>query len=321
MAEYRPSVWLTGQQPSRTQRRHRYVPESLAHPGKMLPAIAARAITTYTAPGDLVCDPMCGIGTTLVEAAHLGRYGVGVEFEQRWAELAAANLALAGTQGAPGSGQVWCADAGDLPAPLPESCLGQVSLVLTSPPYGPSTHGHARSPGPRRGKVGKVNNRYATTPGSRDNLADRSPGELAEGFTRILTGARALLRPGGHAVITARPYRHAGELVDIPGMVIAAGERAGLELVDRCVALIAGLRGGRLITRGSFFQLHNIRLAHAAGDPQWLIGHEDLLVLRNGSNSGGSDEPKRARREPKCDSDSSCHKDPSVPGESWGRVA
>ncbi|EXG79864.1 TRM11 family SAM-dependent methyltransferase [Cryptosporangium arvum] len=281
MAERLPSVWLTGQQQSRAQRRGRYLPESMAHPGKMLPAIAARAIATYTEPGDLVCDPMCGIGTTLVEAAHLGRYGVGVEFEQRWAELAAANLALASAQGAPGSGQVWCADARDLPAPLPDSHLGQVSLVLTSPPYGPSTHGHARSPGPRRGKVGKINNRYATTPGQRSNLADRTPDELAEGFTRILTGARALLRPGGHAVITARPYRHAGELVDIPGMVITAGQQAGLELVDRCVALIAGLRDGVLITRGSFFQLHNIRQAHAAGDLHWLIGHEDAIVLRN----------------------------------------
>jgi modification methylase len=31
--------------------------------------IAAHAIRTYTRPGDLVLDPMCGIGTTI----HLGR--------------------------------------------------------------------------------------------------------------------------------------------------------------------------------------------------------------------------------------------------------
>ena len=55
----------------------------------MLPAIAATAITRYTTPGDLVADPMCGIGTTLVEAAYLGRHGLGVEYEARWARLAA----------------------------------------------------------------------------------------------------------------------------------------------------------------------------------------------------------------------------------------
>ena len=47
----------------------------------MLPAIAATAITRYTEPGDLVADPMCGIGTTLVEAIHLGRDAIGIEYE------------------------------------------------------------------------------------------------------------------------------------------------------------------------------------------------------------------------------------------------
>ena len=58
-------------------------PAALAHLGKMLPAIAATAITRYTAPGDLVADPMCGIGTTLIEAVHLGRDGIGVERVRR----------------------------------------------------------------------------------------------------------------------------------------------------------------------------------------------------------------------------------------------
>ena len=56
------SVWVTAQQDARTQRRARCLPESMAHPAKMLPAIAATAIERYTEPGDLVADPMCGIG-------------------------------------------------------------------------------------------------------------------------------------------------------------------------------------------------------------------------------------------------------------------
>jgi hypothetical protein len=35
--------------------------------------------------------------------------------------------------------------------------------VVTSPPYGPSTHGHARTPGARRGKVRKINRPAAET--------------------------------------------------------------------------------------------------------------------------------------------------------------
>jgi SAM-dependent methyltransferase len=270
------SVWLTGQTQSREQRRGRYLPESMTHPAKMLPAIARYAITTYTAPGEVVLDPMCGIGTTIVEAAHLGRHGIGVEYETRWAELARANLRHAQAQGATGSGEVWCADARVLPRPLPASLEERAALVLTSPPYGASTHGQARAPGPRRGKVGKVHQRYGSDP---DNLAHRPTADLMDGFSRILAGAVTLLRPGGHVVITTRPYRRHGELVDIPGLAIAAAERAGLQLTDRCVALIAGVRGGRLVPRPSFFQTHNLRAARAAGDPQWLIGHEDALVL------------------------------------------
>src|SRR5437868_1055215 len=86
------SVWPAAQETSRTQRAGRYLPQSMAHPAKMLPAIARQAIETYTSPGDLVLDPMCGIGTTLVEAVHLARDAVGVEYEARWAELAAENL-------------------------------------------------------------------------------------------------------------------------------------------------------------------------------------------------------------------------------------
>jgi 23S rRNA G2445 N2-methylase RlmL len=33
---------------------------------------------------------MCGIGTTLVEAVYLGRDGLGVEFGEQWARIAAA---------------------------------------------------------------------------------------------------------------------------------------------------------------------------------------------------------------------------------------
>jgi hypothetical protein len=271
------SVWLTGQVCSRDQRRHRYLPASLAHPGKMLPSIARYLIATYTHPGELVLDPMAGIGTTPVEAIHLGRNAIGIEYEPRWARLAEANLAHARDHGATGQAQIVRGDARQLPHLLPDELLGTVALVVTSPPYGPSTHGHVREYAGRGGRVSKVNHRYGN---DRANLAHSSHGQLAAGFTQILTGCVPLLQPGGIVAVTARPYRTRGELVDIPGMVAAAGHTAGLTLIDRCVALIAGIRNGQLVPRASFFQLHNIRLAHQAGDPQWLFQHELVHIFR-----------------------------------------
>ncbi len=270
------SVWLTGQQPSRALRQGRYTHESITHPGKMLPTIARYAINTYTDPGELILDPMAGIGTTVIEAMHLDRHGIGVEYEERWAALAAVNVALADKQGAWGTGVIYTGDSRNLPTLLAPQMRGMVALVITSPPYGSSTHGHVRTPGARRGKVRKIHHSY----GGSDNLAYRDHDTLAAGFTEILAGCRAVLRPGGHVVITARPYRRHGALIDIPGMVVAAGQAAGLELVEECVALMAGIRDGVLIPRASFFQQKNVGDAISDGDPQWLVQHEDVIVLR-----------------------------------------
>ena len=45
------SVWPTAQRNARAQRAGRYVEISGHHPAKMLPAIATRAIATYTESG------------------------------------------------------------------------------------------------------------------------------------------------------------------------------------------------------------------------------------------------------------------------------
>ena len=274
------SVWPTAQRDARAQRHGRYLPESTAHPGKMLPAIAATAIARYTRPGDLVADPMCGIGTTLVEAVCLGRRGLGIEYEDRWAKIAAANVARARQRGAPGTAEMIRGDARQLTAVIPPAMIGTAALVVTSPPYGASVHGQVSAEQRRdaAGGVRKYDNRYGDDPA---NLASRRLDELLDGFTQILGGCAALLRPGGVVVITARPWRQHGELIDLPAAVLAAGARAGLAPAARHAALLAGLRGGRLVARPSFFQLHNLRQARRDGQPWHLIVHEDVLIFRN----------------------------------------
>jgi modification methylase len=274
------SVWATGQRSAPVQRRGRYLPASTQHPARMLPAIAAHATSAYTSPGDLVLDPMCGIGTTLVEATHLGRDAIGVELEARWADLATGNLRLARTQGATGAGTVIRGDATTLPDLVPTALRGKVALVVTSPPYGPTVHGLVR-PGPDG--VHKHAHTYSDQP-DRRNLAHRNWTGLVDGFTKILQGCRELLRPGGTVVVTARPWRKNGHLVDLPTAVITAGINAGLQPVERCVALLAAVRGGRLVARPSFFQLQQIRKARIAGIPMHLISHEDVLVLMRQSS-------------------------------------
>jgi modification methylase len=270
------TVWLTGQQPSRVQRAGRYVPASVAHPGKMLPAIAAHAVAAYTDPGDVVLDPMCGIGTTLVEAVHLGRDAVGVEYEPPWAHLGRRNLHHARAQGATGHGTVHLGDARHLASLLDADLAGRVALILTSPPYGSSLHGQVTAR-PGTG-VAKRDYRYSRDPA---NLAHVGLDRLLDAMVDILTGCQPFLKPGGIVAMTVRPYWERGVLVDLPGrLTTAISDRTGLTLLDRNIALLAALREERLVTRASFFQLAHIRKARAAGIPRHLVAHEDLLVFR-----------------------------------------
>jgi SAM-dependent methyltransferase len=278
------SVWATAQQSPAVQRRGRYVPESVAHPAKMLPAVAAHAITAYTEPGEVVLDPMCGIGTTLVEAVHLGRRAIGVEYETRWAEIARANLQLAGPLRR-GAGQVFTGDARHLNWLLPDELRGQVALILTSPPYGPSTHGQVSA---GAGGVHKRNHRYGDLL-DRGNLANIGHHRLLTGVTRILTLAAEYIRPGGWVVITARPWREHAELIDLPAQIQACGRHAGLTPVERCVALLGRVtEHGGFVTRGSFFQRDFIRRQRERGLPLHIIAHEDVIVLQRWAEPGSS---------------------------------
>jgi hypothetical protein len=234
---------------------------------------------------------MCGIGTTLVESLHLGRRALGVEYEPRWAAFAKRNIALAKSQGAPGSdARVIRADARKLAKVVPPELLGTAALVITSPPYGAAAHGQVK-PTAETGQRGvhKYDYRYST---DRGNLAHASRAKLIAGFAEILSGCREVLRPGGVVAVTARPWREHGELVDLPSEVITAGQSAGLEPIERCLALIAGVRDRQLVTRPSFFQLSNIRTARAAGVPMHLIIAEDVLIFRAPQSPGSSHQVK-----------------------------
>lgn len=272
--EFPLSVWPVAQEQSATQRKGRYCKESTAHPGKMMPALARKAIEDYTQPGDWVLDPMCGIGTSLVEAVHLGRNAFGVEYEQRWAELAEQNIALARSQGAAGAATAACGDGRDVASLVDPTLVGRFALVLTSPPYGPSLHGRVTL---TDNGIDSFNDHYSR---NRRNLEYASTDSLLDAFAEILRSSAELLRPGGVAVITTRPWRRSGRLVDLPGAVVRMAASVGLEPFERNVALLCGLRDDTLIPRPSFFQLDWVRKARTKGIPLNVISHEDVIVLR-----------------------------------------
>lgn len=66
--------------------------DSALHPAAKPVGLMARLIDTFTAPGDLICDPCAGSGATLEAAKLLGREAIGIELDEAHCETAARRL-------------------------------------------------------------------------------------------------------------------------------------------------------------------------------------------------------------------------------------
>ncbi len=199
-----PLPWDTAQDNPTMRTGDKYLPESDAHPPKVLPAVAAHAIAAYTESGDLVVDPMAGIGTTLVEAMRLDRMAIGVEYEPRWAALAMQNVEHAVNRGAPGFATVVNGDAREIEALVGRDVRRRASLVLASLPW---------------------------------NLGDSCCDSSA--FVQVLSSRRTLLKPDGFLVIVANAGRGLGQAGDVAAVAVDAVLDAGFALHERCHLLLA----------------------------------------------------------------------------------
>jgi DNA modification methylase len=260
----------------------------------MLPALARHAIETYSEPGALVVDPMCGIGTTLVEAIDLGRRAIGVELEPRWAKLAAANIEHAHEDRRTRAlAQVAEGDARELARVLSlraprllgtergstvrRVAFGAADLILTSPPYACEVADLNPVSGPEPLR------RADTTNYSRDrrNLGHARGRAYRTAMAGIYEACAAVLKPGGFLVCVTKDMRSAGggAMRNLSGETIALCESAGLLYWQRVIGLLATVRDSELVMRPSFWQTLHARRRRARGDRTLVVAHEDVLVF------------------------------------------
>lgn len=266
----------------------------------MLPELARRAIGAYSEPGQLVVDPMCGIGTTLVEAVHLGRNALGIELERWWASLATANLARAREHGARGRAGVLEGDARQLPrlitragrsilAPRAEPGgaakrtvvrlgSGRVDLILTSPPYGRDIELIDKPARIEGGSLGAKDSRNYSR--DRSSLGHACGEHYRAAMAEVYAACAAALKPGGFLVVVTKNLRAGGALYDLAGATVDLCQAAGLLYWQHVIALHAAIREGELVSRRSFCQPSTTRKALSRGERIHLVCHEDVLVLR-----------------------------------------
>lgn len=280
------NVWPVVQATSQQQRAGRYPRENRQHPGKMIPELARRIVAECSRLDDLVVDPLAGTGTSLVEAAALGRRCVGVELEPRWVALTQANLDHILTPEQRRLAEVRQGDAHELPAVL-EDLVGRVDLVVTSPPYAGDAQTIDKPAWLAGGSLGdEATRNYSRQPA---NIA-RAGGDYYEAMARVYEGCYRLLRPGGLLVTVTKNTRPQGRLVDLTGITVRLARTAGFAYTQHIVALHAALRDGGLVARPSLWQLSHTRRTRAAGRPAHLVAHEDLGVFTKPTMPASSQE-------------------------------
>lgn len=273
------AVWPVAQQSAQYQRAGRYHPGCTAHPGKMLPDLARRIVAEYSRPGDLVVDPLAGTGTTLIEAALLGRRAIGVELEARWTDLAQANAKHVLSPKDRRLVEVRQGDAGDL-ATLLGPDAGRVDLVCTSPPYACDVGNlNVANWGTGRDLCAAADRNYS---GDKANLGHARGVAYEAAMADIYAACFAVLRPGGILAVVTKNTRRKGRTLDLAGLTVALGEAAGFTYLQHVIALHAAVRDGDLVARPSFWQRTQVHKARTRGEPAHLVVHEDLCVFSSG---------------------------------------
>jgi hypothetical protein len=68
------------------------IERGIMHPAMFPVSLCDKLIRTFSREGDLVCDPFCGSGTTLVAAQELNRRIIGFDVNPKYVEMAKARL-------------------------------------------------------------------------------------------------------------------------------------------------------------------------------------------------------------------------------------
>ncbi len=215
--------------------------------GNWSPYIPRNLILKYTVPGDVVCDPMVGSGTALVECKLLGRAAIGMDVNPD-----AAMVAMNRTdfdveplvQGEVASEvQIYIGDARNLDRVSSES----IDLVATHPPYS------GIIPYSRGLVVG--------------DLSSLSLPEFVSEIGRFAAECFRILKPNKHCAILIGDTRKHRHYIPIHLGILNKFLEAGFVVKEDIIKLQHNTKGAREMWNGHKYDFYK-------------IGHEHLYVFR-----------------------------------------
>lgn len=185
------------------------------HPAKYPENLIEGFVKFFTKPGAVVFDPFLGTGSTLVACHNAQRHGIGIELQQKYADIARERLKVLESQQKlkeEGAGLlckqvVIQGNAADIESLWTKFALPEVDLVITSPPYGPMLN--------KKGLASKVREEEGLDTKYSDDPADLGNAGSYDEFVKKLVAIFVSLKPrikvGGHVVVILQNYMDKGE--------------------------------------------------------------------------------------------------------------
>lgn len=210
--------------------------------GNFAPQIARNILLNYSTEGELVLDPMCGSGTTLIEARLLNRNALGYDINANAVTITRERLAF----DVPHSAKqiVTCGDVRQLP-----HADDSVDLILTHPPYANIV-------------------KYSDGKNPADLSSISSIHEFLDELERAIRELYRVLKPNRYCAILIGDTRKGQHYVPLSHFVL-----------DRCMKVGFALKEEIIKTQHN--TTHSTRWVGAARSYRfYLIMHEHLFVFR-----------------------------------------
>lgn len=260
-----------------------FVLASFQHPAKLHLGLLGWIVDRYTRPGEIIADPMSGIGGILY-AATLQRHVIAREIEPRWLELLRENAAQITRLAGLFAGSI---DIGQADAREPWGY--QADHIIFSPPYGneasatpngrrmlPYRLHHLSVPYNRRwqhlanhptpGAMGAVTFHYGTHPAQIGHFRGE---RYWQAMRLIYAQAYTSLRLCGSLILVVKDHIRQGSRVATAATTINVCEELGFRLVAHHQRRLDNL---------SLWQ----RRRKERGEP--VVEEEDILVFRKGAD-------------------------------------
>ena len=189
--------------------------EEVLHPAKYPEQMVAEFIKFFTKSGEVVLDPFLGTGSTLVACYETKRNGIGIELQEKYAEIAKERLKKLEGQlrlNKEGCGQsckelVILGNSAEIDYLWRQYQLPKVDFVITSPPYGLMLN--------KKGLVTKEREEQGLDLKYSEDKEDLGIAKDYEDFLQRLTDIfvkiKEKVKDGGYLVIILQNYMNKGE--------------------------------------------------------------------------------------------------------------